>query len=609
MLFKIVAEGLTDKVIMDIFQNFLILMQYKEKSDSEDLFRKEGNGGLTLIMKLERVYPEFQNSVKMIGEDKIKEIYAGDEMEDSLYSKKEEMPVMSRGNAFKENRKHIQEKSAESVEEGKKITTFYKIKGAINSTEGTEVVESEDEAENAEMKEETMIVEPEKGTEPTESEDDVENAEKEEVVTTESEKADTNDLGDVVETVKAFTAKDAVFDLFHEDLTSKTPEEISELVAQKLKFKELFRKIIPYKTVIKWIVTFINLEGYHPKTFKDLYSRGDIKPNSQLQRKINDKTKSIFLEKYNVNVSFIECMRIICEKRDKKEDEGISEPDEVIIEPLERPPNQDALNADEEEEESTANMSEEDRFRRLKKIIKGFSPDMNSTEMMNVIVNHMGLEYFEKYNQETVKKIFRSIIQNREVNILILFEKDISLKSFSTAEGALKVCRRFVAQYLCKTEQEVDVEKFLEDLLGFFPITPKSHLKKMPLKSIIKRNSSEKTQKTKQQPGQISCFPENKEFDIFLRKVIYGKGAKKGKVRQILKYMGIEKLPEKEAKIVEKMCIKNLYIFSFYKPENYYTKEEEQIVLKFINDFARTLKEDANLVNYKTFLTALNKLF
>lgn len=607
MLFKIVAEGLTDKVIMDIFQNFLILMQYKGKSDSKDLFRKEDNGGLTLIMQLERVYPEFQKCVKMIGEDKIKEIYAGDGMEDSLYSKKEEMPVMSRGNAFKENRKHRQDKIAESVEEGKKITTFYKIKGAISSTEGTEVVKSEDEAENAEMKEETMIVEPEKGTELTESEDDVENAEMEKVITTESEKVDTNDLADVVETVKIFTAKNAVFDLFQEDLTSKTPEEIAELVTKKLNFRGLFRKITPYETTIKWIVTFINLEE-HPKSFNDLYSRGGITYNPQLQKKINDKTQSVFLEKYNVKVSFIECMRIICEKRDKKEDEGISEPDEVIIEPLERPPNQNALNANEEEEESTVNLSEEDELRRLKKIIKGFGPDMNPTEMMKVIVNHMGLEYFEKYNQETVKKIFRSIIQNREVNILILFEKDISLKNFSTAEGALRVCRRFVARYLCKTEQEVDVEKFLENLLSFFPITPKSHLKKMPLKSIIKRNSSEKTQKTKQQPGQISCFPKNKEFDIFLRKVIYGKGAKKEKIKQILKYMGIGKFPEKEAKIVEKMCIKNLYIFSFYKPENYYTKEEEQIVLKFINDFAKTLKEDANLVNYKTFLTALNKL-
>lgn len=388
--------------------------------------------------------------------------------------------------------------------------------------------------------------------------------------------------------------KQAVLLLFEDVNGKKSPKEISDEVTEHLHLKDHFYK-----------KSFYNISS-----MIEAYAKAPIKPSSltglqklvhfnlyyQTYTKLNSITKQVFMEKYNIEISFLQCLFYVCEKlaNDSDDNEYV---EEVVLIPPEKPP------------DSESTIEPKKSFANLCTFIESLDSHMTLADKINKLVNFMGLQEFEKHNRNTVERLFYSIFSYKETDLNMLFNSDPSLKKISTAEGSIMVIKRFIGKFFSKTVSEDFVIEFFNNLLNNYS----EYFTTIKSSPCSKPRVAKKVSKTKayQEHGELRSFPKNEEFDTFIRKnVKFQRFSKLKKIHKILKYMGINNLPKDNSKIIYKICC-DLTIINFRSSlyfEKLCTPEDTKIIETFINDFAKQLKPDANFITLTDFLNDLKNL-
>lgn len=385
-------------------------------------------------------------------------------------------------------------------------------------------------------------------------------------------------------------AKEAVFEMFKDVEGTKNAEEISNEVIKHLNLESNFYKK-SLDNISKIIVAFVKAP-VKPNNFAKLQKLLDFKVWATTITKLNSITRESF-KQYNISITFLECLEYVCEKVGEEHEES-NDTEEVILSPPEKPPDKQIKTP-----------------KDLIEFITSLDPEFSIAERIKKLVDFMGLQDFEKYNQLTVEKCFVSIITNKKTNLEELFSLDQSLKQYSTAHGATKVLIRFIGNFFMTEVNEDFVIEFFKDLInnfsGSFAVKHNIPQKSFSFK---KSNFNEEKEEIKQEPGELRCFPKNPEFDTFIRKEVrYKKLSRLQKVTKILKYMGINKLPKDTSKTVLKICCNsNVLYYRFPGYVENIPANEIKIVEEFVNDFAKKLKSDAKYIRLQNFFTSLRLL-
>ena len=344
-----------------------------------------------------------------------------------------------------------------------------------------------------------------------------------------------------------------------------------------------------YNNYIALTTMYVKAET-KPKSFTALCKAANKSIAPTTVKKVN----LLIQKKFGLN-TFMDFLKTMPNLAD--EDTDVAEPEEVILEKPKKPPKKPKISINKEDVIN-------DKMKNLDYTIRHIPKNIPLSEKAQLLLKKMGLQSFEKDNRNFVKKIFGSILFFRESNIEKLFERDMSLKRFGTLTQAESVLKNFLEKFFKISITHEDVEKFSEDLIiKFFGATEKPQ--KNNSTSAI---STDKKQNTKQSCGFFKCFPKHDKFDNFLKGICLSRGTRKNKVAKILDYMGLQKLPNNEIEIIEKLCLKHLYMLEFYNPEQYYTVEEKEILERFVNDFAKTLSENANFISLKAFIKELSTI-
>lgn len=386
--------------------------------------------------------------------------------------------------------------------------------------------------------------------------------------------------------------KQAVLEMFKDVSYPKNPEEIADEVIKHLHLEKHFYKK-SLNNISKAVIAFVKAP-VKPTSCIKLQELLDFNLYCQTTTKLNFITRKAFSH-YNTSVTFLECLTYLCEKLsgNSEESEDSNDSEEVILSPPEKPPDKKLKTPGD-----------------LIEFIYALDPEFSIAERIQKLVDFMGLNDFEKYNRLTVEKCFVSIITNRTTNLEELFSFDPSLKRYSTSRGAMKVLIRFIGNFFKKDVNEDFVIEFFKDLINNFSESfAVKHLQKKSV-SFKKTSFNEEKEQIRQEPGELRCFPKNKEFDAFIRKEVKNKKLNRmQKVIKILKYMEVQKLPKATSKTICKVCC-NPNVLYFRNPgymENIPTAEIE-IVENFVNNFAKTLKYDAKYIRLQNFFTSLRLL-
>lgn len=412
-----------------------------------------------------------------------------------------------------------------------------------------------------------------------------------EVENTDEDKTDFTCKNQVeLETTTVADAKGAVFEMFKDVEGTKNAEEISNEVIKHLNLENHFYAK-SLDNISKIIVAFVKAP-VKPNNFAKLQKLLDFKVWATTITKLNSITRESF-KQYNISITFLECLEYVCEKVGEEHEES-NDTEEVILSPPEKPPDKQIKTP-----------------KDLIEFITSLDPEFSIAERIKKLVDFMGLQDFEKYNQLTVEKCFVSIITNKKTNLEELFSLDQSLKQYSTAHGATKVLIRFIGNFFMTEVNEDFVIEFFKDLInnfsGSFAVKHNIPQKSFSFK---KSNFNEEKEEIKQEPGELRCFPKNPEFDTFIRKEVrYKKLSRLQKVTKILKYMGINKLPKDTSKTVLKICCNsNVLYYRFPGYVENIPANEIKIVEEFVNDFAKKLKSDAKYIRLQNFFTSLRLL-
>lgn len=386
--------------------------------------------------------------------------------------------------------------------------------------------------------------------------------------------------------------KDAVYEMFSDVDKTLTPDEFSDIVISKLHLKDHFyaKSLDGIKKVI---VAYAKTQN-KPKTLLKLQDLVDFTIYGPKTTKLNNVTKTIFTEQYNVNATFLEFLFYACEKcKPESLDEPV--PEEVILQPPEKPPDKKVS------KKPLGTPSE------LIQFILDLDPDMYLIEKTKKIVDFMGLEKFQKYSQKTIERLFYSILSHKETDIEKLFSIDLSLKILSTVTGSKAVLKRFIGAFFGTDANEDFVITFFKDLINNFQICYSPEKKPSPATFRFKNKNLEN--KVYQEPGELACFPKNDDFDSYIKKSVkHKKGNKIVKIHKILKYMKYNQCPSKEVKIIYKTCCNLILIDNLSSLDKLCTTSDKEIIEKFLNDFAKSLKPDAKFVKLYDFLWCLKKL-
>lgn len=397
------------------------------------------------------------------------------------------------------------------------------------------------------------------------------------------------------EHIDVIDAKQAVYLMFDDVSGKESVEEIADKVINRLNLNKLFYKKT-ISEISKMIKAYLKADT-KPKSMNQLRSLNDFKVLSAQAAKINKAATATFTEKYGISVTFLQCLLYVSEKfpcnssnvESSDDSENSKDPEEVILQPPEKPPDDEVVKPYKEPP-------------NLLEFIQTLDPSSQLKVKVKQLVDFMGLQEFKKYNQATVERLFYSIISNKETNLNNLFELDSSLKKYSTARGSIMVLKKFIGNFFMMEIDEDFVIEFFKDLINNF--SEYFSLKKSSeSKFVFVKNNSEKS--IKQTPGELYCFPKNEKFDTYIRKEIkYQRLRKTNKIRKILKYMGIAKLPSNNSKLIYKICC-GLFVSNV---EKLYPLPTIEIVERFINDFAKQLNPDAKFVTLQSFLNCLSSL-
>ena len=381
-------------------------------------------------------------------------------------------------------------------------------------------------------------------------------------------------------------------ELFFNDISGKNIDEITNntinvLFAGNIKRQTTYNN---YKTLTAFYAKAEN----KPKTFNALCTVANKKISPTTVKKVN----ILVQQKFGLNtfMEFLKCMPEFAEKENLD-----SEPEEVILKKPKKPPKRTLISSDVSNKEEILNQ----KMRKLDYEIKNIPTNIPISEKVNLLLGKMGIQNFEKNNRNFLKKLFGSILFFREANIDKLFNRDKSLKRFGTLDVAESVLIEFLENFFKIPITNEDLAKFFEELIfKFFGSTEKTQNDtSLSSVSVVKRNYTDQ-----QNSSIFKCFPKHDKFDNFIRGVYFSRGTRKFKVARILNYMGLKNLPEDEKTIIEKLCLKNLYMLDFYNPEQNYTEEEKLILERFVNNFAKTLVENANFISLKDFIRELSKI-
>lgn len=403
-----------------------------------------------------------------------------------------------------------------------------------------------------------------------------------------------SDNADTAITKTVFTKQEAVDEFLKDEKGERSPEEIAKLVINNLYLASYFRDT-SIEGISHIIINYVGL-GEKPKSFNQIKKAiGNVPLNTQRQTKLNAVTKELFERRYGVTISFPELLYYVCEKISTRKDESSdeSEPEEVILEPLERPPNK-------EEKSEKIGRPEE-----LPEFIQSFNPDIGLRERTKELVNFMGLPRFETTSKTIVERLFFSIIFNKETNLERLFNIDISLKKLTTAIGAMKILKNFIGAFFQITVDDEFVDEFFKDLINNFS-TAFSVKAKVPIRFQFKVQNLDF--KVKQEPGELKCFPKNEDFDSFVKKVRHQRNKPIDKIRKILIYMKYNKESKEDAKIIYKTCTNLILIESYYAVDKLCQEHDQNVVISFINKFAKSLNKDAKFVKLSEFLKSLKEI-
>ena len=390
------------------------------------------------------------------------------------------------------------------------------------------------------------------------------------------------------------TVQEATYELFADVEGQKTSEELPSVVIEKLHLDAYFTtKSI--NLISQIIVAFANAE-IKPKSFSKLQRLTGLNIYSQKVSKLNGIVDELFKRKFGVKTNSLEILKYACEKLSIKKEETSdeSEPEEVIIEPLERPPN----------EGDTFQNTDVGNSAGLPDFLQNLDTNLSIRERIKQLVSYMGLKKLETTDQPIVDKVFFSIIFNKDTNLERLFNIDISLKRVSTAQGATRLLKKFIGEFYEMNVDEKFVNEFFKDLINNYPTTFEIKRKSPIQFQVTKKHSVEEEQEN----GELTCFPKNEEFDSYINNVKYGRGRKIQKILKIIKYMKYDEESKEDARIIYKTCTNLMLIENLYSLEKYVKKSNRDIIERFLNKFAKKLNTSAKTVKLKDFLHGLRTI-
>ena len=254
------------------------------------------------------------------------------------------------------------------------------------------------------------------------------------------------------------------------------------------------------------------------------------------------------------------------------------------------------------EEEELVDVETEKQVNIPQKSVSDMFIWLNGNTVDEIATNAIHTLFEKNFKQQRTYDTFKDFI-------VIYSKAEKKPKSFN---ALCKMANRKVSPITLKkvntvVNDKLGVETFME-FLKCMPNLAKNDENESEPEEVILEKPKKPPKKEKQEPSLIKCFPKHKEFDSFLKTVFASNRYRKYKVQNILNYMGLENLSKSEIKVINKICIKNLYMFNFYNPEQNYTEEEKIILESFVNNFAKSLKEDANFVSLKSFVKELSKI-
>lgn len=369
-------------------------------------------------------------------------------------------------------------------------------------------------------------------------------------------------------------------DISVKNIDERVSTTIKTLFTGSLSHKKTLAAFIDYTTV------YIKAEE-KPKSFNALCVMANKKVAPATLKKVN----LVIQQKFGLN-TFMEFLKSI---PNLAEEEAVeSEPEEVILEKPKKPP-KNSLSVSINKEDIIS-----EKMKNLDYFIKHIPKNTTISEKVKLLLEKMGILSFKNNNRDFLKKLFCSVLLFKKVNIEKLFNCDTTLKRFATISEAESILKEFLERFFKTSITHEDEENFFEELIfKFFGKTENTHISPTP---IVKK------QYNNQDSSIFKCFPKHDKFDNFIKGVYSSKGSRQLKVKRILGYMGIKKLSDAEIKIIEKLCLKQLYMFDFYKPEQNYTEEEKTVLERFVNNFAKTLSENANYIFIKDFIYELSKI-
>lgn len=410
----------------------------------------------------------------------------------------------------------------------------------------------------------------------------------EEKSTTSSEESPTVEA--VMQEVKEVLPEVSI-SLFFQDISGNNIEEVSDKAIDLL-FNSTFRHGKTFDT-FKTLISSYAKADTKPKSFNALCVMANKKVSPTTVKKVNQ----LIQQRFGIN-TFMEFLKYL--PKFAEDETTPSDPEEVILEKPKKPPKRKNIAKVPISKEELINT----KMKNLDYYIKSIPKNTTITESVKLLISKMNTPYRKNDNLNFIKKLFCSVLFFKEASIEKLFNQDVTLKRFGTLAGAKSILKELLEKFFKTDITNEDLEKFFHELILSFFGTTKESLTNISVSQehIVKKTNS------KQNPGVMRCFPKNEKFDNFLKVIFCSKSSRKSKVKRILDYMGLKNLSSNEIEIIEKLCIKHLYMLEFHNPEQNYTEQEKIILEEFVNNFAKTLVENANFITLKEFIRELSKI-